>query len=272
MNRAVAVNLSVGRGPRVRGFAVRRSVRAAGDASTSWLPAFDPAASTGPAGLADQRTRATDDNSQMPKVARFAWAVLAYNVAVILWGAYVPGDGLGRGLWRPLAALQRRGRPARGGCGDLDRVLTPRDQRPGAAGGRRAPRRHVPHLPRRASGARRRGDVRRADSQRGGDRRRAGAVPAGGRQRDDGPGDVRRGASAEHVPAARRADVDRLVADRRLAVCDQAPGHGPRDHRVRGAARGRRQRRGRRARRHAVSGAVARRVACAPISRSRHTF
>ena len=33
----------------------------------------------------------------MPKVARFAWAVLAYNVAVILWGAYVRATGSGAG-------------------------------------------------------------------------------------------------------------------------------------------------------------------------------
>ena len=33
----------------------------------------------------------------MSKVARFAWAVLAYNVAVILWGAYVRATGSGAG-------------------------------------------------------------------------------------------------------------------------------------------------------------------------------
>ena len=33
----------------------------------------------------------------MPKVARYAWAVLAYNVAVILWGAYVRATGSGAG-------------------------------------------------------------------------------------------------------------------------------------------------------------------------------
>ena len=33
----------------------------------------------------------------MPKVARLAWAVLAYNVAVILWGAYVRATGSGAG-------------------------------------------------------------------------------------------------------------------------------------------------------------------------------
>ena len=33
----------------------------------------------------------------MSRVARFAWAVLAYNVAVILWGAYVRATGSGAG-------------------------------------------------------------------------------------------------------------------------------------------------------------------------------
>ncbi|HXE81078.1 MAG TPA: COX15/CtaA family protein [Vicinamibacterales bacterium] len=33
----------------------------------------------------------------MPRVARFAWSVLAYNVAVILWGAYVRATGSGAG-------------------------------------------------------------------------------------------------------------------------------------------------------------------------------
>lgn len=33
----------------------------------------------------------------MPAVARFAWFVLAYNIAVILWGAYVRASGSGAG-------------------------------------------------------------------------------------------------------------------------------------------------------------------------------
>ena len=39
----------------------------------------------------------SEDNLPMPKVARLAWAVLAYNVAVILWGAYVRATGSGAG-------------------------------------------------------------------------------------------------------------------------------------------------------------------------------
>src|SRR5829696_7646401 len=41
--------------------------------------------------------RRSGDNSRMPRVARYAWAVLAYNVAVILWGAYVRATGSGAG-------------------------------------------------------------------------------------------------------------------------------------------------------------------------------
>src|SRR5687767_5652039 len=33
----------------------------------------------------------------MPALARYAWLVLAYNVAVILWGAYVRATGSGAG-------------------------------------------------------------------------------------------------------------------------------------------------------------------------------
>jgi heme A synthase len=33
----------------------------------------------------------------MTRLARFAWAVLVYNVAVILWGAYVRATGSGAG-------------------------------------------------------------------------------------------------------------------------------------------------------------------------------
>src|SRR3990172_3015404 len=34
---------------------------------------------------------------KMPKLAKYAWGVLAYNVAVILWGAYVRATGSGAG-------------------------------------------------------------------------------------------------------------------------------------------------------------------------------
>src|SRR5204862_8180034 len=33
----------------------------------------------------------------MPRLARFAWSVLGWNVAVILWGAYVRASGSGAG-------------------------------------------------------------------------------------------------------------------------------------------------------------------------------
>src|SRR3954471_11501979 len=41
--------------------------------------------------------RGSGDNPRMPRVARLAWGVLAYNVAVILWGAYVRASGSGAG-------------------------------------------------------------------------------------------------------------------------------------------------------------------------------
>src|SRR5215207_2395848 len=74
--------------------------------TTSWSLPFHPAASTDSAGprssapgprTTDHEARETDDNPMMPNVARYAWAVLAYNVAVILWGAYVRATGSGAG-------------------------------------------------------------------------------------------------------------------------------------------------------------------------------
>src|SRR5215218_1874562 len=45
-----------------------------------------------------QRSNSRDIMSTMPsRLARFAWFVLAYNVAVILWGAYVRATGSGAG-------------------------------------------------------------------------------------------------------------------------------------------------------------------------------
>ncbi|MDA8019383.1 MAG: COX15/CtaA family protein [Thermoanaerobaculia bacterium] len=39
----------------------------------------------------------TPDRSASPRIQRFAWAVLAYNILVILWGAYVRATGSGAG-------------------------------------------------------------------------------------------------------------------------------------------------------------------------------
>ena len=36
-------------------------------------------------------------SSSLSRLAKFAWGVLAYNIAVILWGAYVRASGSGAG-------------------------------------------------------------------------------------------------------------------------------------------------------------------------------
>ena len=41
--------------------------------------------------------RSVADAGSLPGFARFAWGVLAYNVAVVLWGAYVRASGSGAG-------------------------------------------------------------------------------------------------------------------------------------------------------------------------------
>lgn len=48
----------------------------------------------------NSRTRDVADDAYdrvMPRLARFAWLLLAYNIAVILWGAYVRASGSGAG-------------------------------------------------------------------------------------------------------------------------------------------------------------------------------
>src|SRR5262249_41187531 len=42
-------------------------------------------------------TPATISKSGLSPLARFAWFVVAYNIAVILWGAYVRATGSGAG-------------------------------------------------------------------------------------------------------------------------------------------------------------------------------
>jgi heme A synthase len=42
----------------------------------------------------------TGSNSTTPRLARFAWAVLGYNLAVIAWGAFVRATGSGAGCGR----------------------------------------------------------------------------------------------------------------------------------------------------------------------------
>ena len=49
---------------------------------------------------AEVRTRGPDPLARRKKVARLAWAVLGYNVAVVLWGAFVRASGSGAGCGR----------------------------------------------------------------------------------------------------------------------------------------------------------------------------
>ena len=65
----------------------------------------------------------------MSRLARFAWAVLAYNIAVIVWGAYVraTGSGAGCGAHWPLCNGEILPRAAR--VATLDRVLASADER-----------------------------------------------------------------------------------------------------------------------------------------------
>src|SRR6187455_639535 len=48
-------------------------------------------------GLEHWTPRMTRYDRLMPRLARFAWLLLAYNIAVILWGAYVRASGSGAG-------------------------------------------------------------------------------------------------------------------------------------------------------------------------------
>ena len=55
---------------------------------------------------------------------RFAWAVLAYNVVVILWGAVRARDQLRRRLRRSLAVMQRCGSAKQSAAGNSDRACS----------------------------------------------------------------------------------------------------------------------------------------------------
>ncbi|MEJ7712002.1 MAG: hypothetical protein WKF84_19560 [Pyrinomonadaceae bacterium] len=55
---------------------------------------------------------------KLNRFAIFAWAVLAYNLLVILWGAVVRATGSGAGVREPLAAVQWRSDSTRRSVGD----------------------------------------------------------------------------------------------------------------------------------------------------------
>lgn len=50
--------------------------------------------------MAREQTAVVDGGARRKKVARLAWAVLGYNVAVVLWGAFVRATGSGAGCGR----------------------------------------------------------------------------------------------------------------------------------------------------------------------------
>ncbi len=127
-------------------------------------------------------------------------------------GRVRPRVGIGRRMWGALAALQRRGHPARAVGGDARRVLPSPHQRPRAAGGRGVAGLDLAGLPRRAPGTPWRGPLADLHPHRGGRRRGPGALRTGRRQRDDGARDVHGRAPGQHVSAGRGPDVDGLVA------------------------------------------------------------
>ena len=150
--------------------------------------------------------------------------MLAYNVAVILWGAYVRATGSGAGCGAHWPLCNGEIVPRAAGVATLIEFS----------------HRATSGLALLAVAALLVATFRAC---RAGHPARAGAVMSGvlilteaavgaglvlfqlvADNATHGPRDVRRRASAEHVPAARRADDDGLVADRRLPVCGAARG------------------------------------------------
>ena len=155
----------------------------------------------------------------------FAWGVLAYNIAVILWGAYVRASGSGAGCgehWPLCNGVVLPRDPERR---DAHRVFPPHHQRARARRGRRAARAGSGAPAARASGAARRRLDGLLHADRGGGRRGPRPVSARRRQRDDGAGDVHGGAPAEHLRPARLAHADGMVAvgGSRVSLRDAPP-------------------------------------------------
>ncbi len=150
-----------------------------------------------------------------PRYATYAWSVLDLQPRRDPVGRLRARIGLRSRLRQPLAALQRRGGPARPEHGDADRARAPGDQRARAAAGRRSRHRRVARLPSRAAGAPQRRGGGRVHGAGSAHRRRPRAARAGRGQRDDRPRVVDGRPPGEHVPARRRAHAHRLVVDAR---------------------------------------------------------
>ena len=173
--------------------------------------------------------------SRMRPFTRFAWAVLAANLAVVAWGAFVRATGSGAGCgqhWPPCnGAVVPRSPTAETAI----EFSAPRDERHRARPRRRARRprgARLPPRPRRPQGG---VGLARAHRERGARRRRARPVRLGreGRLRRARLGDGR--PPHEHVPPPRRARAHRGVERAARA----ASARRPRPARVGARARGR---------------------------------
>ena len=76
--------------------------------------------------------------SRVEWVARFAWLTLAYDVGVIVWGAYVRATGSGR-LRQPLAPVRCQHPASSATTANSDRIFAPGNKRLGAGSGGLSP-------------------------------------------------------------------------------------------------------------------------------------
>ena len=76
----------------------------------------------------------------LTRLARFAWSVLAYNIAVILWGAYVRATGSGAGCGSHWPFCNGEVLPRAPSVATTIEFSHRADERPGAALRRRAAR------------------------------------------------------------------------------------------------------------------------------------
>ena len=148
-------------------------------------------------------------------VARFAWAVLAYNLAVILWGAYVRATGSGAGCgshWPLCNGVVIQPSPTAATLIEYSHRLTSGLALLSVVTLAGWTWRHSRSRPSRTRGRRRQ---RVLHAHRGRARRRPRALSTGRGQRDDGACAVHGGAPAQHVHPAESADADGLVVVRR---------------------------------------------------------
>ena len=142
---------------------------------------------------------------------RFAWGMLAWNVLVVLWGAYVRASGSGAGCGSHWPLCNGEVVPVAPRIRDHHRVHASRDERRGAGGCRRALAVEPGELSARQPRAQDGTGIVRVSDRRSAAGRGFGAIQLRGQERVGGPSVLSFPAPGEHAAIAGRAGADGLV-------------------------------------------------------------